>query len=108
MNSDNTTQAPNACEPREGDGWLITAPTSGPHYPHADAHTWGAFAGVAVQTDSGPVAAAELGGYNDIELVNPYNGQRLWMSKAFRGKDGNIYDALRRLIDLAEREQFLG
>lgn len=37
-------------------------------YPHSGTHTWGAFAGLAI----------ELGGYGDIELVDPYSGSRFW------------------------------
>ncbi len=37
-------------------------------WPQSETHTWGAFAGLAV----------ELGGYSDIELVDPGTGSRFW------------------------------
>lgn len=37
-------------------------------WPQSETHTWGAFAGLAV----------ELGGYNDIEFVDPGPGTRFW------------------------------
>jgi hypothetical protein len=99
--------------PRRGDGWAISAGTDDRTrcYPNNKAYTWNAFAGVAIQgSDGQPVAAIELGGYNDLEMVDPYTCSRLWVADAFG--DGatpqSIYDALRRLIDVAEREQFLG
>lgn len=105
MNSD-TNAAPATDDPRpiprQGDGWSVKAGTAGPHYPDAPAHTWNAFAGMAI----------ELGGYGDMTMIDPYSGQQLWMG-AIRGAEGAIVDEtpyaqLRRLIDLAEREQFLG
>jgi hypothetical protein len=88
--------------PRQGDDWSVKAGTEGPHYPDNGTHTWGEFAGMAI----------ELGGYGDMTMVDPYSGQRLWMG-AIRDAEGAIVDEtpyaqLRRLADLAEREQFLG
>lgn len=97
--------------PRQGDGWSIR---HGSHdktlcYPTAESYTWGAFAGVAVQDGDGkPVAAIEMGGYCDLEMVDPYTLQRLWVADLMRDENASIYDALRALIDVAEREQFLG
>lgn len=109
MNSDTTTPATDEPRPvpREGDGWQISAGTDDKTrcYPQAESYTWSEFAGVAIQSGDQPIVATEMGGYGDMTMVDPYTGQRLWMVGAF---EGDIYDALRRLIDLAEREQFLG
>lgn len=55
--------------------------TPGPedHRPNHDHHTWGMFAGLAV----------ELGGYGDVELTDPYTGNRFWFQPA-RDADGNL------------------
>lgn len=50
-------------------GYLITPGRDDElHYPKTGTHTWGAFAGLAI----------ELGGYGDVELVDPYSGSRFW------------------------------
>lgn len=92
--------------PRQGDGWSIHAGTDDKTrcYPTAESYTWGAFAGLAIESGGQPVAAVELGGYGDLEMVDPYTMQRLWVGDV----PDSIYDALRKLIDVAEREQFLG
>ena len=114
MNSDNTAQAPATDEPRplprRGDGWSIKQGTDDKTacYPTAESYTWGAFAGLAIESDGKPIAAIELGGYNDMEMVDPYTLQRLWVADVMRDDNTSIYDALRKLIDVAEREQFLG
>lgn len=83
-----------------------TAGGDGPHYPQTDSYTWGAFAYLAI----------EAGGYRDLEVVNPHNGERMWVADAM-GKltdegeamvEVSPYDALRKLIDAMERHQFLG
>lgn len=66
-------------------------------YPHNPQHAWGAFA----------MLALEMGGYGDLEAVDPYNGRRLHLSNAIP-EDGNLYTALRNLIDAMEQESFLG
>lgn len=69
-----------------------------PHYPQATAHTWGAFAGLAI----------ELGGYGDLEVVDPYNGDRLWIPDAFGGPSANeMANALRRLADIIDEGRFV-
>jgi hypothetical protein len=106
MNSDTNAVTPATDDPRpvprHGDGWSVQAGTPGAVYPDSDTYTWGEFAGMAI----------ELGGYGDMTMVDPYTRQRLWMG-AIRDAEGTIVDEtpyaqLRRLIDLAEREQFLG
>ena len=66
-----------------------------PHYPQEDKHTWGAFAGLAV----------ELDGYNNLELVNPYNGDRITVYGVFpqlgEGEDQPFVAALHFAIDAA-------
>jgi hypothetical protein len=76
----------------------INTPIEGqyPVYPQAQAHTWGAFAFLAI----------EAGGYGDLEAVNPYTGVRL-NAPVWGHKDLNPYDALRRLIDEMEEVDFL-
>lgn len=118
MNSDNTTQAqttPATDEPRpvprQGDGWSVRHGSDDKTrcYPNTDTYTWSAFAGVAFQDGDGkPIAAVEMGGYCDLEMVDPYTLQRLWVADLMRDDNVSIYDALRKLIDVAEREQFLG
>lgn len=76
-----------------------------PRYPQTDTYTWGAFAYLAI----------EAGGYGDLEVVNPHNGERMWVGNALGGQDELVdgaglspYDALRRVIDAMERHSFLG
>ncbi len=57
----------------EGREWSIgSARPAGECYPKTDSYTWGAFAGLAI----------ELGGYNDLEAVDPYTGRRFWLASA--------------------------
>lgn len=93
--------------PADRRDWSMTGPTEGPHYPQADTYQFGAFAGAVI----------ELGGYSDIEMIDPYTGRRLWLGQAlgrFGIREGetetsvNIYDAMRALVDLAEATGFLG
>lgn len=76
----------------------ITTPIEGqyPVYPDTDSHTWGAFAYLAI----------EMGGYGDLDVVNPYNGVRL-NAPVFHQTD-NAYTALRLLIDEMEKASFFG
>lgn len=77
-------------------------------YPNVAVHTWNEF----------PLLAVELGGYRDITVVNPYNGQTLWVGDAFdkvppsddrpEGVDRTTYDALRELVVRMEETKFLG
>lgn len=59
----------------KGREWSVSAgrPAEG-CYPRSDSHTWGEFAGLAI----------ELGGYADISAVDPYTGRRFWLSGALR------------------------
>lgn len=41
-------------------------------WPQSDTHTWGMFAGLAV----------ELGGYCDVELIDPGTGRTFWFQPA--------------------------
>lgn len=43
-------------------------------YPRSDSHTWGEFAGLAV----------EMGGYGDLTAIDPYTGRRFWLGSALR------------------------
>lgn len=70
----------------------------------AGAHTWGAFAYLAI----------ESGGYADLTVINPWNGDslRTYACKTGGTPDGdwiaNPYTCLRNLIDAMEQAQFLG
>lgn len=76
-----------------------------PCYPQTDSHLWGAFA----------ILAIESGGYGDLDAVDPYSGRRInapvgrvdssWDKPL---QNINIYDQLRRLVDLMQAEKFLG
>lgn len=85
-----TTKAP------EGQHTSTTEPTPAEqNYPKSEAYTWGEFAHLAIET----------GGYGDLTAIDPWTGQRFWVSDA-AGSD-NPYENLRRLIDAMEREGFL-
>jgi hypothetical protein len=62
-------------------------------------------------TDPGytPVAAIETGGCGDLVLVDPATGYRLQVSIPMdaAGEPWSIYDAMRRLVDIAEARDFL-
>jgi hypothetical protein len=65
-------------------------------YPKKGSYTFQEFAG--------PVF--EFGGYGDMTLIDPYTLRRLWVSQQVVGELG-VYDAMRRVIDLAEATGFL-
>lgn len=84
-----------------GREWRNIAPYNpdAERYPKAAAHVWGEFAGMSV----------ELGGYQDMSLVDPYTGRRFWLEKAFVGPDGeqlSFWDALRATINAAQAAEF--
>jgi hypothetical protein len=56
-----------------------------------------------------PVAAIETGGLGGLVLVDPATGYRLQASipTDAAGEPWSIYDAMRRLIDIAEARDFL-
>ena len=60
-------------------------------YPQAGSHTWGEFAGLAV----------ELGGYSDITLVDPYGGSRLWVKPT--NPDGTFLEWLAEAVQVAQQ-----
>lgn len=110
-------QRPRTEGTHNGRDWSVIGPVD-PNpdrfYPKVDCHIWGAFAGLAI----------ELGGYGDLEAVDPYSGRRFWLGSAFtRDQDLTIgreeasklpeplptlslYDAMRRLIDAMEATGF--
>lgn len=70
-----------------------------PRWPQVEGHVWNAF----------PQLAIETGGYHDLEAYDPFTGRMIW-TRAFQNPDGtavNIYDGLRRLIDVMEAAGFL-
>lgn len=54
--------------PRPSEWSTTEGPKNHVGWPQAETHTWGEFAGLAV----------ELGGYSDITLVDPGSGSRFW------------------------------
>jgi hypothetical protein len=62
-----------------------------PHYPQTETHTWGAFAGMAI----------ELGGYSDVELVDPYSGSRFWCPVPTQVWDKGMIEAYKYALDQA-------
>ena len=59
-----------------GRDWSIIGPVDpdpSRFYPQVDCHIWGEFAALAI----------EMGGYRDLSAVDPYSGQRFWLSNAF-------------------------
>jgi hypothetical protein len=69
-----------------------------PVYPQA--------AKYAFQEFAGPVF--ELGGYGDMTMIDPYSGRRLWVSAELLGPEkASIYDSMKRVIEIAERNRFL-
>ena len=113
----------------EGRDWKVIGPEKGTGvYPKDDTHTWGEFAGLAI----------EIGGYSDITAVDPYTGRRFWLADAFKcdahasalhaaapgdeaievysqsfqcdqcsGETGGLIRALRRLVDAMDTAGFL-
>lgn len=72
--------------------------TEDQRYPKSDAHTWNAFAGLAI----------ELGGYNDATVIDPYSGDQLYvpdLPKA-EGDEISIAALLRAIADAAEATGF--
>lgn len=72
----------------------------GPHYPQSPIHTWGAFAGLAL----------ELDGYSGVEVIAPWSGKMLYVPDAFRS-DGEPEDwatILRRVADGIEAAGWTG
>jgi hypothetical protein len=83
----------------EIDGLPITYSISdngGLAYPQQDTFT--------LQEFAGPVF--EIGGYGDMGLINPYKCKRLWVGGAL--DDNDIYEGMRRVINVAEKLGFLG
>lgn len=58
-----------------GEVKITPGPANYVGYPKAD-HAWAMFAGLAI----------ELGGYGDVELVDPYTGNRFWFMPSDRGE----------------------
>lgn len=50
-----------------------TTPREGPHYPQSGTHTWGAFAGLAIEMD----------GYGGVEVIAPWSGRVLYVPDVF-------------------------
>jgi hypothetical protein len=63
----------------------------------------------AGNADYTPIAAIETGSVGDLVLVDPISGHRLQIQIPTNaaGEPSSIYDAMRRLIDIAEVRDFL-
>jgi len=63
----------------------------------------------AGNADYTPIAAIETGGVGDLALVDPVSGHRLQIQipTDADGEPRSIYNAMRRLIDIAESRDFL-
>lgn len=79
--------------PHKIPGTEIEAPPIG----DAVVHVWGGFAGLAI----------ELGGYQDVELVDPYTGRRLWVPLPDRLRYAGPLAWYRYALDVAERSDLL-
>lgn len=57
-----------------------------------------------------PIMVIETGGYNDIEITDPYTGQHLWVGEAWGHNDDDepsaLARALRRAADTIEQSGF--
>lgn len=82
------------------DGPRETTPRQGPHYPKSETHTWGAFAGLAL----------ELDGYNGVEVIAPWTGKVLYVPNVFRNADvpEDWATLLRRVADGIETAGWSG
>lgn len=65
-------------------------------YPAVETHTWGAFAGLAI----------ELGGYGDLELIDPYSGRRFWCPVPDQIWEQGVFAAYHYLLEKAEAAGF--
>jgi hypothetical protein len=65
-------------------------------YPQKESYTFQEFAS----------ACFEMGGYGDMTICDPYTLKRLWVSQD-ELRDLSIYDAMRRVIAIAEQVDFL-
>lgn len=67
----------------------------GPHYPQTETHTWGAFAGLALEFD----------GYNNCEVIQPWTGEVLFVPGAANTQDepNPMAATLRRVADAIEQ-----
>lgn len=72
----------------------LTTPRTGPVYPQAGSHEWGAFAGVAVEFD----------GYCNAEVIDPWSNRVLFVPDAADGC--KISDTLRRIADAMDATDF--
>jgi hypothetical protein len=66
-------------------------------YPQKPSYTFQEFAG----------AVFEIGSFGDLTMVDPCTRKTLWVGGAFDAAR-SIYDAMRRVLDVAEKVGFLG
>lgn len=87
---------------------------AGQRYPATDTYQFGEFAGPVAERPAvegvqgrqpGPVA--EFDGYGGITLTDPWTGDRLWVGDVAGEFDGSLWDAMRRIIGVAEDIGFM-
>ncbi len=71
-------------------------------YPKTGVHAWNAW----------PILAIETGGYNDLEVTDPYTGRCLWVGEVWDGSTNPdnvsaLPNALRRVADTIEQSRFM-
>lgn len=64
----------------------------GDYYPQSEFYQWQEFAGWAI----------EFGGYGDVSIISPYNGDRLCITCDYSAEPPTIFDQLRELVDVME------
>lgn len=112
--SDNDTQA--QAKPVEGTHngmpWKVDDGSGSGRrvYPDSDVYQFGCW----------PVLIVETGGYNDVEIVDPYSRRKLWVGEIWSARqldgtlppggdeDRSLPDVLRRIADVLEASGFLG
>jgi hypothetical protein len=91
--------------------WKVTGRDSGRKlYPDSDVYQFGCW----------PVLVIETGGYNDVEIIDPYDRRALWIGEVWSARkpdgtlpeggdeDRSLPDVLRRIADVMEATDFLG
>lgn len=93
--------------------WKVSPPSgSQAPYPQSETHQFGCW----------PVLVIETGGYNDVEIIDPFTRRRLWIGNMWTDRDNGgvgpvktdgpaegrtTADALRRTADVLDATGFL-
>ena len=95
----------------DGIAYKISGPRPpGECYPATGTYTFGEFAGPVFEHGGDGENAApafEFGAYGDMSLVDPWTGRRLWVAVFNAGQPMSVYDAMRKVIEIAEATGFL-